>query len=49
MRGASPGKVDKAKKEDSITPEKKTDYEKTFEDPLANDEGGTGPAQSKAS
>jgi hypothetical protein len=47
--GASPGKVDKAKKEDSITPEKKSQYEQTFEDPLAKDEGGTGPAQSKAS
>ncbi len=47
--GASPGKVDKAKKEDSITPEKKSQYEKTFEDPLAKGEGGTGPAQSKAS
>jgi type VI secretion system secreted protein VgrG len=47
--GASPGKVDKAKKEDSITPEKKTDYEKTFDDPLPKDDGGTGANTSKAS
>jgi type VI secretion system secreted protein VgrG len=47
--GASPGKVDKAKKEDSITPEKKSDYEKTFDDPLATTDGGTGPNKSKAS
>jgi type VI secretion system secreted protein VgrG len=47
--GASPGKVDKAKKEDSITPEKKTDYEKTFEDPLAEVRRRHRPRQSKAS
>ena len=47
--GASPGKVDKAKKEDSITPEKKSDYEKTFDDPLSDADGGTGPNKSKAS
>ena len=47
--GASPGKVDKAKKEDSITPEKKSDYEKTFDDPMPESDGGTGANQSKAS
>jgi type VI secretion system secreted protein VgrG len=47
--GASPGKVDKAKKEDSITPEKKSDYEKTFDDPLDTTEGGTGKNTSKTS
>jgi type VI secretion system secreted protein VgrG len=47
--GASPGKVDKAKKEDSITPEKKSDYEKTFDDPLPESDGGTGANKSKAS
>ena len=47
--GASPGKVDKAKKEDSITPAKKSDYEKTFDDPLPKADGGTGPNTSKAS
>ncbi|MCE9660229.1 MAG: type VI secretion system tip protein VgrG [Burkholderiales bacterium] len=47
--GASPGKVDKAKKEDSITPEKKSDYEDTFKDPLPDSDGGTGKNNSKAS
>ena len=40
---------DKAKKEDSITPEKKSDYEKTFDDPMPESDGGTGANQSKAS
>jgi len=47
--GASPGKVDEAKKEDSITPEKASDYDKTFDDPLPDSDGGTGPNNSKAS
>lgn len=47
--GASPGKVNKAKKEESITPAKKSDYEKTFEDPLPESDGGTGANKSKAS
>jgi len=47
--GASPGKVDKAKKEDSITPEQQSDYEKTFDDPMPEADGGTGANQSKAS
>ncbi len=47
--GASPGKVDKAKKEDSITPEKKSAYEDTFKDPLPDSDGGTGKNSSKAS
>ncbi|MEO5882945.1 MAG: type VI secretion system tip protein TssI/VgrG [Caldimonas sp.] len=47
--GASPGKVDEAKKEDSITPEKASEYDKTFDDPLPKADGGTGPNKSKAS
>jgi hypothetical protein len=47
--GASPGKVDKAKKEESITPAQQSKYKETFKDPLEPNEGGTGPAQSKAS
>jgi type VI secretion system secreted protein VgrG len=47
--GASPGKVDKAKKEESITPGKQGDYEKTFDDPMPESDGGTGANQSKAS
>jgi type VI secretion system secreted protein VgrG len=41
---ASPTAPTEAKKEDTITPEKKSDYNKTFDDPLAEDAGGTGPA-----
>ena len=37
MRARARARCDKAKKEDSITPEKKNDYEKTFDDPLPKD------------
>ena len=47
--GASPGQVDKAKKEDSIAPDSQSDYKKTFKDPLPDSDGGTGENQSKAS
>ena len=42
---ASPTAPTEAKKEDSITPEKKSDYNKTFDDPMPDDEGGSGPAK----
>ena len=42
---ASPTAPTEAKKEDSITSEKKTDYNKTFDDPMADDMGGSGPAK----
>ena len=47
--GAARARSDKAKKEDSITPEKKSDYDKTFDDPLPEADGGTGANKSKAS
>ena len=47
--GASPGKVDKAKKEGSITPESQSSYKDTFKDPLPESDGGTGKNESKAS
>ena len=42
---ASPTAPTEAKKEDSITPEKKSDYNKTFDDPMPDDAGGSGPAK----
>jgi type VI secretion system secreted protein VgrG len=45
---ASPAAPTEAKKEDSITAEKKTDYNKTFDDPMADDMGGSGPAKEPA-
>ena len=42
---ASPTAPTDAKKEDSITPAKKSDYNKTFDDPMADDMGGSGPAK----
>jgi len=42
---ASPTAPTEAKKEDTITPEKKSDYNKTFDDPLPEEEGGTGPVK----
>ncbi|MGZ5157604.1 MAG: type VI secretion system Vgr family protein [Caldimonas sp.] len=41
---ASPTAPTDAKKEDSITPEKKSDYNKTFDDPMPDDMGGSGAA-----
>ncbi len=46
---AKPTKPTEAKKEESITPAKKTDYDKTFDDPLVVGDGGTGPNKAKAS
>ena len=46
---AQPGEATEAKKEDSITPGKKDDYEKTFVDPMPEGEGGTGVMKPKAS
>jgi len=46
---AQPAKPTEAKKEESITAAKTTDYDKTFDDPLATSDGGTGPNKSKAS
>ncbi|MEO8523094.1 MAG: type VI secretion system tip protein TssI/VgrG [Caldimonas sp.] len=42
---ASPVAPTDAKMEDSITSKKKTDYNKTFDDPMADDMGGSGPAK----
>ena len=41
---ASPTAPTDAKKEDSITAAKKSDYNKTFDDPIPDDEGGSGAA-----
>ena len=38
-RRPSPTAPTEAKKEDSITPEKKSDYDKTFDDPLPEARG----------
>ena len=46
---AQPGAAAEAKKEDSITPAKKDDYEKTFVDPMPKDDGGTEVMKPKAS
>ena len=46
---AQPTAPTEAKKEESITPAKKTDYDKTFDDPLPDSDGGTGPNKAKAS
>jgi type VI secretion system secreted protein VgrG len=46
---AQPAKPTEAKKEESTTPAKKTDYDKTFDDPLPDSDGGTGPNKAKAS
>jgi type VI secretion system secreted protein VgrG len=46
---AQPGAPAEAKKEDSITPAKKSDYDATFKDPLPDGDGGTGATKSKAS
>ena len=42
---ASPTAPTEAKKEDSTTPEKKSDYNKTFDDPMPDDMGGSGAAK----
>jgi type VI secretion system secreted protein VgrG len=42
---ASPTAPTEAKKEDTITAAKKTDYNKTFDDPMPDDMGGSGPAK----
>ena len=39
--------ADKAKKEDSITPEKKSDYDKTFDDPMPEDARRHRPGQGR--
>jgi type VI secretion system secreted protein VgrG len=41
---ASPTAPTEAKKEDSITAAKKSDYNKTFDDPMPDDDGGSGAA-----
>ena len=46
---AQPTAPTEAKKEESITPAKKTAYDKTFDDPLPDSDGGTGPNKAKAS
>ena len=42
---ASPTAPTEAKKEDSTTSAKKTDYNKTFDDPMPDDQGGSGAAK----
>ena len=44
-KAASPTAPAEAKKEASIAPDKKADYNKTFDDPMPADQGGTGPAE----
>ena len=44
---ASPTAPTEAKKEDTITPAKKSDYNKTFDDPMPEEEGGTGSGQGR--
>ena len=46
---AQPGEPTEAKKEDSITPAQKSQYDEEFTDPLAKSDGGTGPATAKDS
>ena len=46
---AQPGDAAEAKKEDSITPAKKSDYEQTFKDPMPDGDGGTGVMTPKSS
>jgi hypothetical protein len=42
---AKPTAPTEAKKEDTITAAKKTDYNKTFDDPMPDDMGGSGKAK----